>query len=550
MSAAPKDVMYVDLDDEITGLIDKVRQSESKIVALVLPKRAAVLQSPVNMKLLKRSADTAKKRVVLITSETGIISLAGAAGLYVAHTLQSKPFVPAVEEELSEPISVIDSDSNEPKLDKTKPIGALAGLKIKDDETIEVDQDVPEATGSSAAAVKPDKKLKVPNFERFRLAIILGGGALVLLLIGFFVANAVLPKARIVIKTDTSSITTDFDMTAATDISELDEEGLRIPLVQKEIKKTDSEKVAATGQRDDGTKASGEVSLKNCSQADGRVTVPAGTGLSTNNLTFITQEAVTLPASSFSGGSRTCTTAVESVDVVAQKAGDQYNISSGRTWSVAGFSGINGTDNTAMTGGTSKIVKVVSQQDIDGAKQKLTERSSTNAKEELQKELDSEGLISVPDTDAMKAPVITSTPRVNEEASEVTVSLETIYAVQAVKKDDLSKLIESQAKNQIDTDKQDIQDNGIDQAGLRIKEKRPNGSLIVSVQSVVVAGPQFDIEAVRNEVAGKKRGETEEIIQSRPGIRDVTIDYSPFWVYSTPKKTDKITIVFEKNETE
>src|SRR3954469_19623116 len=89
-----KDTIYIDVDDEITSIIDKVETSSSKVVALVLPKRAASLQSIVNMKLLKRSADTADKNVVLITSEQALIPLAGAAGLHVAKNLQSKPEVP------------------------------------------------------------------------------------------------------------------------------------------------------------------------------------------------------------------------------------------------------------------------------------------------------------------------------------------------------------------------------------------------------------------------------------------------------------------------
>ena len=72
-----KDTVYIDVDDEITGIIDKIENSENKVVALVLPKRAASLQSIVNMKLLKRSADTAGKNVVLITSEAALLPLAG-----------------------------------------------------------------------------------------------------------------------------------------------------------------------------------------------------------------------------------------------------------------------------------------------------------------------------------------------------------------------------------------------------------------------------------------------------------------------------------------
>jgi hypothetical protein len=72
--ADKKDTIYIDIDDEITTVIDKLKNSNAKVVALVLPKRAAVFQSIVNMKLLKRAADADKKNLVLITSEAGLDS--------------------------------------------------------------------------------------------------------------------------------------------------------------------------------------------------------------------------------------------------------------------------------------------------------------------------------------------------------------------------------------------------------------------------------------------------------------------------------------------
>src|SRR5579884_4261276 len=115
--ASDKDTIYVDIDDEITGIIDKVKNSSSKVVALVLPKRAAVFQSIVNMKLLKRAADQGNKRVVLITSEAGLLPLAGAAGLHVAKTLTSKQEIPA---------GPIGLDDNEEQVEETAALPAEA----------------------------------------------------------------------------------------------------------------------------------------------------------------------------------------------------------------------------------------------------------------------------------------------------------------------------------------------------------------------------------------------------------------------------------------
>src|SRR6185295_7500901 len=118
-----KDTIYIDVDDEITSIIEKVRGSEHKILALVLPKRATTLQSIVNMKLLKRTADDAKKNVVLITSEANILPLAGAVGLHTAKTLQSKPAIPPppdmskAEEPLIEDEEI---ENDEPNLDESK----------------------------------------------------------------------------------------------------------------------------------------------------------------------------------------------------------------------------------------------------------------------------------------------------------------------------------------------------------------------------------------------------------------------------------------------
>lgn len=89
-----KDVIYIDSDDEIAAVTSKVSNSEASVVALVLPKRCPLLQSSVNMKILNKAANSSAKQIVLVTSEPGILKLAGLAGVFVASTLQSKPFVP------------------------------------------------------------------------------------------------------------------------------------------------------------------------------------------------------------------------------------------------------------------------------------------------------------------------------------------------------------------------------------------------------------------------------------------------------------------------
>lgn len=552
MTAGGKDTIYIDVDDEITSIIEKVRSSSDKIVALVLPKRAGVLQSIVNMKLLKRSADTQKKRIVLITSEAGLLPLAGAVGLHVAKTLQSKPAIPAVpdgpelEKEAPEEVA-------EPPLDPEKPVGELAGLApTTDEETIEVDNDdvaASAAAGAVAKSAKPPKGLRIPDFNKFRLRLILGGLGAVLLIVGLYMANFVMPAAKITIKTDTQTVNAALKFTSSPNVKEFDEEKSIVPATIKEVKKTDSQKAQATGQKDLGEKAKGKVTLalKDCSVD--AVTVPAGTGVSTDNLTYITTQPATLNSVKIGGNCQNNSfpnISTKTVEVTAQNAGEQYNISDGRTFSVSGYSSVTGSNGDDMSGGTSKVVKVVSQGDVDGLKQKIIDGLTTNAKEELRQQFKSEGLIPLEDTSQTGQPVVISSPNANEEAQEVSLSVTMTFNMQAVKEEHIAKLVEASVKDKIDTSRQKISDNGLDNGAVfQINERRPNGDVTYGLQTLVTAGAQIDTEALKKEIAGKKGGDVKNLIQGRPGVKDVAVDFSPFWVNKVPKKPAKVTIIVE-----
>lgn len=545
MPDAKKDTIYVDVDDEITAIIDKVRSSDAKIVALVLPKRSTTLQSVVNLKLLKRSAQTAKKNLVLITSEPNIVALAGGVGLHIAKTLQSKPELPEMK--------IVDNSGDDGPEEVIEAAAPAATAAVGED-TIELDNDKVEdidLDDKKPVKDKGDKKkrIKIPDFDKFRLLLFGGIGLLILLIIGSIFAFGVLPKANITITTDSSSQTISLDVVAKKDAT-VDQTAKTVPIVNKELKKTQSQKVPATGQRDDGEKAKGTITITNCNKDnDEGVTLPAGTVLSTSAngtaLAFVTDDAISIPQSDFTGSGACKNNSFKSVAVTAQSAGGQYNLSAHRTFS-SNVSGVTGTDSSAMSGGTSKLTQVVSQADLENAKQKILDGIAGAANSELKAQFESEGDIAL--TDTMKAgdPSVTSTPKVNETATDVLVEITVTYSEAGVKKDDLKQLVETEANKHIDASKQTIQDNGLDNATIRITDNKAPTSVNFEIQTIVVAGPQLDSEGIKKEIAGKKKGDTTNIIQSRPGIKDVDIKYSPFWVFSTPKSIKHITITFKQ----
>lgn len=545
--ANTKDTIYIDVDDEITSIVDRVANSSSKIVALVLPKRAVVLQSIVNMKLLKRSADDANKQIVLITSEAGLLPIAGATGVYVAKNLQSKPEIPdspdspaSDEDEVVEDLGGDEDDNKAGIVAGAAAVGAVAGAKRRS-----------ESAASSVTTPKANKKsksktTKIPNFDKFRKKTFIIIGVVILLIIAWYFAVFVMPKATITITTNTENFPANFEFTASETANTVSVENNTIPanIAVKEVDETETS--GATGTKDVGTKAKGTVTIRNCS--DTAVTVKSGTGVSSNNQTFITQSALALGSGNFDSGGdcKTSGTHVGAVSVVAQNNGSDYNLSSGSTYTISGFSSSVSGTGSAMTGGSSKTIKVVTNADVSAAKDKL-DINEEQIKADLKQSLENDGYFVIENSFEKKNENTKSTPAVGQEASEVSVQYTADFRMVGVKKDDLKKLIEENIKDQIDTEKQMIQNDGIDGASYEITKSGDN-TLVVSYDGQVGVGPDINIEQLKQDVAGKKSGETESLVFELPGVEEVNVKYSPFWVNKTPSKVNKIDIVFVSSD--
>ena len=567
MSAAEKDTIYIDVDDEITNIIDKVSSSKHKIVALVLPKRATVLQSIVNMKLLKRSVDNAKKSVVLITSESGLLPLAGAVGLHVARNLQTKPAIPSGPDTSDIPESLlteeeIGDEPDEPELDNAKSVGELSGSPAEPaqvtEEPIELDDEpalaAAPATGRAAkkASKKADKankgkdhKLKVPNFDRFRKILIFGGLALVLLIIFGYMAIVSLPKAHISIDTDSSELNAKINFTASTTTQDFDIANKMVPAQRQTTAKTDSQTITATGQQNNGNKASGSITIVNCTADSSPVTIPSGTGVSANNLTYITQSSITLPGSAFTVGGNCKSVngySSGSVNITAQNGGANYNTDGSVTFTVAGVSSV--TASGKANGGTDNIQTVVSQADIDGAKSKFTTNNNDQVKNDLISKLRDGGFTVIDSSFHADGPNITTSVKAGDQVGSFTVTATTNYSILGINQANLKKFVADQLKGQINSSQQAILSDGLSKATYTVEGTGDNPK--VSLQTTAVVGPNLDTDAIKRDIAGKKKGDTINLIESRPSIKGVTVNYSPFWVTKTPSKPSKIIITFDK----
>lgn len=79
---------YIDIDEEVSSVVDRLDKSMSFDNFFVIPKRAVVLQSAVNLKLLKREADKLNKRVFIVTLDETGASMAKRSGIEVLKSLE------------------------------------------------------------------------------------------------------------------------------------------------------------------------------------------------------------------------------------------------------------------------------------------------------------------------------------------------------------------------------------------------------------------------------------------------------------------------------
>ena len=541
-----KDVIYIDVEDDITAIIGKVKDAKQKIVALVPPKRTGVLQSAVNLRLLARTAEGADKRLVLITGNAALSSLAASAEIPVAKNLHSRPELATVASKHDEDEDIIDGE-NLPIGDHAKksddgadelPADSIKGLDIDGEATA-----MPTARQAKAEPKERAKRgIKVPDFGSFRKRLAFGVGGGVLLILFLVWALVIAPHATVVVTAKTSGQFLTTPVTLGSELSS-DPEKATIKSIKQTEKISQSVDFEATGTKDVGEKATGTVQFTSSFElAVQGATIPSGTRLKASGMEFVTTQNATF-APVLGGNKR-------SVGIMAVGSGTQYNDISG---SMSGApSGVESAQITGATsGGTSKIVKVVSQEDIDNAKSDLEDAKSDDAKKKLKAKFKKTDII-LDSSFTTKGGDPVSSPAVGQEATDGKAKLtsEVTYTMLAVAKDEMDAYLDEVFEGLLTSkDSQRVYDNGLKDVAFDdfvAGDKDDTATLTTTAQ----VGPKINDENIKEQVKGKRVGEIIGDIKATDGVSDVEVKLSPFWVTGVPDDVKKISVEFKLKNNE
>ena len=227
---------------------------------------------------------------------------------------------------------------------------------------------------------------------------------------------------------------------------------------------------------------------------------------------------------------------------MAQNPGSAYN--GATNFTVAGQSDMTGSPSGSISGGTDSIVHSVNQNDITSAKAKININDPA-VKKSLEDQLKKAGYFVIEATYNTGTPVVTQSAQVGAVADNVTVTETVTYQLFGVHKDDLKKLVENDVSSQIDTQKQKVLDAGVDTANFNVQSQSATGAS-VTMTTKAIAGPDIDVATIKKNAAGQKAGKIKSDLEGNPGIKQVDVNLSPFWVSSVPGNPDKVNVIIAK----
>lgn len=535
-----EEILYLESDEEITLIIEKIKNLPGNSVALVLPAGAQLLRSIINLELLKREADRLSKKVSIITQDKSGAHLAQQVGIAVYDSINAKQ--PLASMTTSPPVAE-----------------AIVELENGSDQLFKVHHyDEKPTHQSDLAPAQSDKSVKSvatvrqpPKFSQNRLKL---GGRLTLFLIGilaFLTAVgwwliAIFPTAQIILELESEPVHETVTIIIDNNIDKIDVKQGRIPGQKLSVNREVKLNLNATGEKDVGTPASGNIIVKN--RLGQAVKLAQGIKFKTSNLVFSSTEEKIVPAATASvddQGNAIINPGTVVVPVQADSPGEEYNIGPAN-FVILSFTGIKqdkvtGESTEAMTGGESKTVKIVTQADLDQAPEIIKKQFLAELEKALEDQ--AEELVVLEGSTEVAVGSISSSKKVDEEADQFEVTAQVKATTIAFHSRDYQQLVFDLVSQTLPEGKS-LAPSREDSLETSIKSQSHDQG-IITVEATLKTRQVVSInqQELKNFIAGKTTHQVQTFLQSQDGFKDVRIILTPNYKKYLPSDPGKIKLV-------
>jgi len=546
-------VIYLDVDEEITSVIDKIKKVEAKqAVALFFPKRASLTKSIVNLKLLKKQVDLLGRNIFIVTSDETGFNLAKRSGFAVRKTLNKN----------NDDIEKVDFKEKE-KIDRID-------IKrfLKNNEELENEIENKDYFSKNNQAIKkdkpflnflnnkkePKKKRSSRKLEKGKIVLLPSFGFKSLLffsLISFILVSiiffVVLPKATITIVPKSEPFSSDFEFSVSSNVENIDHENKIISgLIEEVDMKSGTEKFDATGEKDKGTKARGSVIIYNSYSSDPQLLI-ASTRLQSQGKIYFLLSETTIPGAKIEGGKQV--PGVKEVFIEAEVSGEEYNIGPA-DFIIPGLAitkqkNIYGKSEVAMTGGNTEKIKIITEEDLNRAKDSILGKITQKGIEDIEKRIDGENMI-VENTVQKEIIELKTNGEKGKEKDNFEMELRAKIIAMSFNKKEAEELTFTSLNKELSPEKffinSDIE-NGVDFEGVDFNIEHKQLSLKLHINKEVAW--KIDEKIIKKSIKGKNKEEVVRYLLENSIGEDVKVDYWPFWVEKVPQIEKKIKIILD-----
>ena len=397
----------------------------------------------------------------------------------------------------------------------------------------------------------PVKNFKLPNFSiggwfsglSKKTLYIYGLGVVIIFGVVIYVS---IGKADIVIKPRAHALKFDLKISASDKFTAVDLDLKKIPGQLFSVEKKIEETFSASGEKDVVQKARGKLTVYNEYGTTPQVLIATTRFESVDGLILRTLKTVTVPGTKVQNG-KIIPGSIE-VEVIADKAGEVYNIEPGK-FTIPAFKekGDNdrygkfyGRSDSAMKGGIVGKAKVVTEEDYVKAKKRIEERIISETENELKNQAAGLKILGLSSPTIKE---IVSSAQIDEATDSFVVSGSAELHTVGFKDEDLNKLIiiyVGSINSDIVTFAEKLK---VDFKNIKFNNETKILEFVISVD-----GPTFskvNEEKIVTDLMGKGEDYIKDYIKGVEGVSSARVVLSPFWVWKVPKDKNRIHVRME-----
>jgi len=369
--------------------------------------------------------------------------------------------------------------------------------------------------------------------------------AIIALLITGLIGYLVLPKAEIIISPKYEIMKFDLSIIGSQDISQVDVSLNKIPIQEIEVSKTASKEFESTGEKQLNEKAKGFITVYNEYSSSPQVLVATTRFESSNGKIFRIPNKITIPGAKISEG-KIMASSIE-VEILADDSGEDYNIESSN-FTIPGFkgtakyAGFYAKSTSPMTGGSTGTIKVVSSEDLEKAKENLSEEIKNEVRQAFEEQIPTD--LKIIESSLTEDIVTISTVKEEAKTDKFTIEIKAIIKALLFKEKDIRNLIDLNVISMIPEGKEPISKTQKIQWGEPVISDE-NNEILFDLDIEENIAWKIDIDLLKENLLGLDEIEVRKYLSSQTKIQESKVSFWPFWVKQIPKQKEKIEITID-----